>query len=135
MSQIYHIHRYLSLKLIYQKKKKIIKIYFIVYRTNIEETYSKLLGKLAKQSSGTANTGTFNPLWQLLRSSIEKLTTLHIQMVHKVCELVKDVTKYTDELHKKHKNVSLTYKLTFKLLIIFKLYLYFYFFILFIFLG
>lgn len=26
-------------------------------------------------------------------------------MVHKVCELVKDVTKYTDDLHKKHKNV------------------------------
>lgn len=33
-----------------------------------------------------------------------------MQMVHKVCELVKDVTKYTDELHKKHKNVSITYK-------------------------
>lgn len=27
-------------------------------------------------------------------------------MVHKVCELVKDVSKYTDELHKKHKNVT-----------------------------
>jgi len=65
---------------------------------------------LAKQSNTTANTGTFNPLWQLLRLSIEKLTTLHLQMVHKVCELVKDVTKYTDELHKKHKNVNIIYK-------------------------
>lgn len=77
----------------------------IVYRTNIEETCSKLLAKLVKQTSNTSNTGTFNPLWQLLRASIEKLTTLHLQMVHKVCELVKDVTKYTDDLHKKHKNV------------------------------
>lgn len=65
-----------------------------------------MLAKLAKQTSSTATTGTFNPLWQLLRVSIEKLTTLHLQLVHKVCELVKDVTKYTDELHKKHKNVS-----------------------------
>lgn len=82
------------------------KCIFIVPRTNIEETCSKLLAKLAKQTNSTSNTGTFNPLWLLLRASIEKLTTLHIQMVHKVCELVKDVTKYTDDLHKKHKNVS-----------------------------
>lgn len=80
-----------------------------VFRSNIEETCSKLLTKLSKQTSGTAVTGTFNPLWQLLRSSIEKLTTLHIQMVHKIYELVKDVTKYTDELHKKHKNVCMLY--------------------------
>lgn len=74
---------------------------FLRERTNIEETCSKLLAKLVKQTSNTSNTGTFNPLWQLLRASIEKLTTLHLQMVHKVCELVKDVTKYTDDLHKK----------------------------------
>lgn len=65
---------------------------------------------MSKQTNSTATTGTFNPLWQLLRLSIEKLTTLHIQMVHKVCELVKDVTKYTEDLHKKHKNVSIIYK-------------------------
>ncbi|XP_015364694.1 PREDICTED: F-BAR domain only protein 2 isoform X4 [Diuraphis noxia] len=79
---------------------------FLRERTNIEETCSKLLAKLAKQTSSSSNTGTFNPLWQLLRLSIEKLTTIHMQMVHKVCELVKDVTKYTDELQKKHKNVK-----------------------------
>ncbi|XP_050061448.1 F-BAR domain only protein 2 isoform X4 [Aphis gossypii] len=79
---------------------------FLRERTNIEETCSKLLAKLAKQTSSSSNTGTFNPLWQLLRLSIEKLTTIHMQMVHKVCELVKDVTKYTDELHKKHKTVK-----------------------------
>jgi len=86
-------------------------MFFFFFRTNIEETCSKLLAKLAKQTSSSSNTGTFNPLWQLLRLSIEKLTTIHIQMVHKVCELVKDVTKYTDELQKKHKNVSKTYNL------------------------
>lgn len=67
---------------------------------------------MAKQTSNTSTSGTFNPLWQLLRLSIEKLTTIHMQMVHKVCELVKDVTKYTDELHKKHKNVSIICKFT-----------------------
>lgn len=79
---------------------------YFIHRTNIEETCSKLLAKLSKQTSNSSAAGTFNPLWLLLRASIEKLTTLHLQMVHKVCELVKDVTKYTDELHKKHKNVS-----------------------------
>lgn len=38
-----------------------------------------------------------------------------MQMVHKVCELVKDVTKYTDELHKKHKTVSINYNSQLKL--------------------
>jgi len=90
--------------------------YIIFIRTNIEETCSKLLAKLAKQTSSSSNTGTFNPLWQLLRLSIEKLTTIHLQMVHKVCELVKDVTKYTDELQKKHKNVGRIYNLPLKFL-------------------
>ncbi|XP_025409516.1 F-BAR domain only protein 2 isoform X2 [Sipha flava] len=79
---------------------------FLRERTNIEETCSKLLAKLSKQTSNSSAAGTFNPLWILLRGSIEKLTTLHLQMVHKICELVKDVTKYTDELHKKHKTVK-----------------------------
>lgn len=81
-------------------------MYFILLRTNIEETCSKLLAKLFKQTSGISTIGTFTPLWKSLRSSIEKLTSLHLQLVHKVCELVKDVSKYTDDLHKKHKNVS-----------------------------
>jgi hypothetical protein len=49
--------------------------------------------------------GTFAPVWQVLRTSSEKLSNLHMQMVQKVTELVKEVTRYADELHKKHKTV------------------------------
>lgn len=49
--------------------------------------------------------GTFAPFWQVLRTSSEKLANFHMQMVQKVTELVKEVTKYAEELHKKHKTV------------------------------
>lgn len=76
---------------------------FLRERANIEENNSKLFGKLAKQSGGS---GTFAPLWQVLRTSIEKIAGLHLQMMHKVNELVKEVCKYTEELQKKHKLVK-----------------------------
>lgn len=74
-------------------------------RSNIEENHSKLLSKLAKQAAGGCVQGTFAPVWQVLRTSAEKLSKLHMQMVQKVSELVKEVSKYADELHKKHKTV------------------------------
>ncbi|XP_075219587.1 F-BAR domain only protein 2 isoform X7 [Lycorma delicatula] len=79
---------------------------FLRERSNIEENNSKLLGKLAKQAGGGCVQGTFAPLWHVLRTTAEKLATLHLQMVQKVSDLVKEVTKYADELHKKHKTVK-----------------------------
>lgn len=79
-----------------------------MFRSNIEEYNSKLLGKLAKQAGSGCVQGTFAPVWQILRTTAEKLACLHLQMVQKVSDLVKEVTKYTDELHKKHKSVSYT---------------------------
>jgi hypothetical protein len=76
-------------------------------RSSIEENHSKLLSKLAKQAAGGCVQGTFAPVWQVLRTSAEKLSNLHMQMVQKVSELVKEVSKYADELHKKHKTVCL----------------------------
>ncbi|XP_065354794.1 F-BAR domain only protein 2 isoform X3 [Calliphora vicina] len=79
---------------------------FFREKSSIEEQNSKLMSKLAhKASTGTLNS-TFSPVWTILRNSAEKLSTLHMQMVQKLTELVKDVTKYTDELHKKHKTVK-----------------------------
>lgn len=75
-------------------------------RSNIEENYSKLLTKLANKASSGCVNGTFAPIWVILKSSAEKLSTLHLQMVQKITELVKDVAKYSDELHKKHKTVK-----------------------------
>ncbi|XP_046984341.1 F-BAR domain only protein 2-like [Schistocerca americana] len=79
---------------------------FLRERSNIEENNSKLLAKLAKQTSSGSVQGTFAPVWQVLRSSAEKLSNLHMQMVQKVTELVKEVSKYAEELHKKHKLVK-----------------------------
>lgn len=79
---------------------------FFREKSNIEEQNSKMMAKLAhKASTGTLNS-TFAPVWTILRTSAEKLSTLHLQMVQKLSELVKDVAKYADELHKKHKSVK-----------------------------
>ncbi|XP_034660081.1 F-BAR domain only protein 2 isoform X3 [Drosophila subobscura] len=79
---------------------------FLREKSNIEEQNSKMMSKLAhKASTGTLNS-TFAPVWTILRTSAEKLSTLHMQMVQKLTELVKDVAKYADELHKKHKTVK-----------------------------
>lgn len=79
---------------------------FFREKSNIEEHNSKLMTKLAnKAGSGCAN-GTFAPIWVVLKSSAERLASLHLQMVQKISELVKDVAKYADELHKKHKTVK-----------------------------
>ncbi|CAG9855097.1 unnamed protein product [Phyllotreta striolata] len=79
---------------------------FLREKSNLEENNSKLLSKLAKQASTCCVQGTFAPLWQVLRTSAEKLSLLHMQMVQKVTDLVKEVSKYSDELHKKHKMVK-----------------------------
>ncbi|XP_028031900.1 F-BAR domain only protein 2 [Bombyx mandarina] len=75
-------------------------------RSNIEETNSKSLAKLAKQANGNCAQGTFAPFWSVLKCSAEKLSNLHQHMFQKVGELVKDVARYADELHKKHKAVK-----------------------------
>ena len=96
-----------------------------MYRSSLEESYSKQLGKLAKQcgsspsiaaansavnnTNGAPNIGplcTFTPLWQLLKTSCEKVAQLQLQMAQKLNEMVKDVGKYSEELARKQKNVK-----------------------------
>lgn len=79
---------------------------FLREKSSIEEHNAKQITKLAgKVASGCVN-GTFAPIWVVLRSSTERLASLHQQMVHKLTELVRDVTKYADEVHKKQKIVK-----------------------------
>lgn len=40
-----------------------------------------------------------------LKMSTEKLSTIHNKWMQKLLELVKDVLKYSDDLHKTHKQV------------------------------
>ncbi|XP_056646081.1 F-BAR domain only protein 2 isoform X3 [Diorhabda sublineata] len=79
---------------------------FLRESSNIEENNSKSLSKLAKQAGSCCVHGTFAPLWQVLKASAERLSALHMQMVQKVTDLVKEVHKYAEELHKKHKSVK-----------------------------
>ncbi|XP_014606553.1 PREDICTED: F-BAR domain only protein 2 isoform X1 [Polistes canadensis] len=80
---------------------------FLRERSTIEENNYKLLSKVAKQASNSSSAqGTFAPVWAALRGAAEKLAGLHLQMAQRVAELIKDVSKYADELHKKHKAVK-----------------------------
>lgn len=79
---------------------------FFREKSNIEESNSKLMTKLANKAGSGCVNGTFAPIWVVLKSSAERLASLHLQMVQKISELVKDVAKYADELHKKHKCVK-----------------------------
>ncbi|XP_032683980.1 F-BAR domain only protein 2 isoform X9 [Odontomachus brunneus] len=78
---------------------------FLRERSAIEENNYKLLSKVAKQASNSTQ-GSFAPVWAALRGAAEKLAGLHLQMAQRVAELIKDVSKYADELHKKHKAVK-----------------------------
>lgn len=75
-------------------------------RSNIEESNSKFLSKLANKANSNCSQGTFAPFWGVLKCSAEKLSNLHQHMFQKVSELVKDVARYAEELHKKHKTVK-----------------------------
>jgi len=78
---------------------------FFRERASIEETHYKLITKLTKQA-GPCNNGSFAPLWQVLKTSSEKLSSCYLQIVQRYQDLVKDVIKYCEEQHKKHKSVK-----------------------------
>lgn len=75
-------------------------------RSNLDEHNSKVLLKLAHKVGSSGGSGTFSPLLIILKSSAERLSELHTQMMQKTTELVKNILKYADELHKKHKTVK-----------------------------
>jgi hypothetical protein len=72
----------------------------------LEEVHSKALTKLSKVATNGSPHGTFAPVWQILKNSSEKLSSIHIQMVQKIQEIVKELAKYADELQKKYKSVK-----------------------------
>ncbi|KAL8586797.1 hypothetical protein ACOMHN_061310 [Nucella lapillus] len=72
----------------------------------VEENYSKLLNKLTKNIANTTHVGTFNPFWQVWKAFMEKLSSLHMQMMHTCSDLLKDLARYSEEQHKKHKTMK-----------------------------
>lgn len=79
---------------------------FLRESCTVEENYSKLLTKLAKLTANTTAVGTFGPFWAVLRAVIEKLSSLHMQLVHTWSDLIKDMVRYSDEQHKRHKTMK-----------------------------
>ncbi|XP_054875236.1 F-BAR domain only protein 2 isoform X8 [Amphiprion ocellaris] len=62
--------------------------------------------KLAKSAGNFSQLGTFAPVWDVFKSSTEKLATCHLELVRKLQELIKEVQKYVEEQAKAHKKTK-----------------------------
>ncbi|OQR70883.1 hypothetical protein BIW11_01610 [Tropilaelaps mercedesae] len=78
---------------------------FVRERSQIEENYSKLLAKLAS-SRLLGSASSVAPLWAALRSSTEKAASVHAQLAHQLADSVKELVRYADEQHRRHKSVK-----------------------------
>ncbi|XP_065834482.1 F-BAR domain only protein 2-like isoform X2 [Oscarella lobularis] len=79
-------------------------IEFLRERATLEESYAKSLNKQSKFGGvGAPSTGTFSPLWTVMRSSKERLGTVHAKLGHQFAELAKEVEKYSATQKDRHK--------------------------------
>nr|XP_019937889.1 PREDICTED: F-BAR domain only protein 2 isoform X2 [Paralichthys olivaceus] len=79
---------------------------FIRERSTIEEAYARSMTKLAKSAGNFSQLGTFAPVWDVFKSSTEKLVSCHMELVRKLQELIKEVQKYVEEQAKAHKKTK-----------------------------
>ncbi|XP_072814636.1 F-BAR domain only protein 2 isoform X3 [Vicugna pacos] len=79
---------------------------FVRERATIEEVYSRSMTKLAKSASNYSQLGTFAPVWDVFKTSTEKLANCHLDLVRKLQELIKEVQKYGEEQVKSHKKTK-----------------------------
>ncbi|XP_063745321.1 F-BAR domain only protein 2 isoform X2 [Eleginops maclovinus] len=79
---------------------------FIRERSTIEEAYARSMTKLAKSAGNFSQLGTFAPVWDVVKTSTEKLASCHMELVRKLQELIKEVQKYVDEQAKAHKKTK-----------------------------
>ncbi|XP_078531398.1 F-BAR domain only protein 2 isoform X1 [Lissotriton helveticus] len=79
---------------------------FIRERSTIEEVYARSMSKLSKSASNYTQLGTFGPVWDIFKTSTEKLACCHLELVKKLQELIKEVQKYGDEQLKAHKKTK-----------------------------
>ncbi|XP_068941073.1 F-BAR domain only protein 2 isoform X4 [Petaurus breviceps papuanus] len=79
---------------------------FVRERATIEEAYSRSMTKLAKSASNYTQLGTFAPVWDVFKSSTEKLASCHLELVRKLQELIKEVQKYGEEQVRSHKKTK-----------------------------
>jgi len=79
---------------------------FIKESAAAEDLYAKHLTKIAKQASSANALGTFAPMFEVLRGMSEKLSSCHMDVVHKFHDIVKDLGKYLEEQKGKHKQIK-----------------------------
>ncbi|XP_067340058.1 F-BAR domain only protein 2 isoform X15 [Channa argus] len=79
---------------------------FIRERSTIEEAYARSMTKLAKSAGNFSQLGTFAPVWDVFKTSTEKLSSCHLELVRKLQELIKEVQKYVEEQAKAHKKTK-----------------------------
>ncbi|XP_035524328.1 F-BAR domain only protein 2 isoform X1 [Morone saxatilis] len=79
---------------------------FIRERSTIEEAYARSMTKLAKSAGNFSQLGTFAPVWDVFKTSTEKLASCHMELVKKLQELIKEVQKYVEEQAKAHKKTK-----------------------------
>ncbi|WAR24095.1 FCHO2-like protein [Mya arenaria] len=76
--------------------------YVLYHNMKHGQTSSKDLMDFLRES-------TFAPFWTVLKTLSEKLASLHMQLVHTWSDLMKDIVRYNDEQHKKHKSAKEIY--------------------------
>ncbi|NWX49872.1 FCHO1 protein, partial [Steatornis caripensis] len=72
-------------------------------RAAIEENYAKAMVKLSKMASNGTQLGTFAPLWEVFRISSDKLALCHLELVKKLHDLIKEISRYGEEQGRVHK--------------------------------
>lgn len=79
---------------------------FVRERAAVEETYSKSMSKLAKMASNGSPLGTFAPMWDLFRMSSDKVALCHLELMRKMNDLIRDLSKYGEEQVKVHRKTK-----------------------------
>ncbi|XP_078054665.1 F-BAR domain only protein 2-like isoform X2 [Mustelus asterias] len=78
---------------------------FVRERALIEESYSKSMSKLAKMVTNSS-LGTFAPMWEVFRSSADKLALCHFELVKKLHDLIKEINRFNEEQIKMHRKTK-----------------------------
>uniref|UniRef100_A0A803VPZ2 FCH domain-containing protein n=1 Tax=Ficedula albicollis TaxID=59894 RepID=A0A803VPZ2_FICAL len=75
-------------------------------RAAIEENYAKAMVKLSKMATNGTQLGTFAPLWEVFRISSDKLALCHLELMKKLHDLIKEISRYGEEQGRVHKKVA-----------------------------
>ncbi|XP_069783955.1 F-BAR domain only protein 2-like isoform X2 [Narcine bancroftii] len=79
---------------------------FVRERALIEESYSKSMAKLSKMVSSNSMLGTFAPMWEVFRISVDKLALCHLELVRKLNDLIKEMNRFNEEQVKVHRKTK-----------------------------